>query len=139
MLVPLEEGCGGMEAVEALPMESTVQTRNEKECLWNQMQARRICWFVAPCDTMSFSGFASCAVALTGAEALAFQTKCEKHCHVVILLVSCRLCWLLVGFLSPTTGNDRSQPATCQPLNGDSCRVHKCLITVQQEVQFVCC
>ena len=44
-----------VEALEALPMESTVQTRNEKEWLWNQMQARRICWFVAPCDTMSSS------------------------------------------------------------------------------------
>ena len=43
-----------VEAPEALPMESTVQTRNEKEWLWNQMQARRICWSVAPWDTMIF-------------------------------------------------------------------------------------
>ena len=44
-----------LKAMEALPMESTVQTRNDKEWLWNWMQARRICWFVAPCDKMSSS------------------------------------------------------------------------------------
>ena len=94
-----------VEALEELPMESTVQTRNEKEWLWNQMQARKICWFVAPCDTMSSSGFVSCVMALTAAEALAFQTKSEKHCHVVILLVSCWLHRLLTGLLS----------ASCRP------------------------
>ena len=64
-----------MMAKEVLPMESTVQTRNDKEWLWNRMQARRICWFVAPCDKMSSSCFAFCVMALTATEALAFQTK----------------------------------------------------------------
>ena len=81
-------------------MESTAQTRKKKEWLWSQMQARRVCWFVAPCDTVSSSGFASCAMTFTAAEALAFQTKSEKHCHVVILSVSCRLCRLFAGLLS---------------------------------------
>ena len=139
-----------VEAVEVLPTESTAQTRNEKEWLWNQIQARRICWFVAPCNTITFSGFASCAMALTAAEALAFQTKSEKHCHVVILLVSCQLCRLLVGLLLAShwslicflPASCCLQPATTghnRPLIGDSCRVHECLVTVQQEVQFVCC
>ena len=90
-------------------------------------------------NTMSSSGFVSCVMALTAAEALTFQTKSEKHCHVVILPVSCRLVIGLLSafasFLSPTTSNDRSQLATYRPLRKPKQLLHQS----DQVVHFCAC